>query len=161
MVTHVSQQWQSRPAEEISQMQRLSHMATTPAAEHLIRELPDTRATHSHLKTPVGTPQGAPEAGGTGQRDVCKQFRRTGKCSYGDKFKFEHQTPKLVMVLMASPMHEDRIEKLQDTLIELPGIAGTRCYDDPERLCLLPPSASRAGGGIPCNTRIRHPSGLV
>ena len=32
---------------------------------------------------------------------------------------------------MVNPIQENRIEQLQDTLMELPGIDGTRCYDDP------------------------------
>ena len=120
-----SHQWQNRPLgepAEIPQMQYLRQMATK--VEHMIRELPDTRM------TPMRAQVHTPEVGGTVGRDICRQFRRTGKCSYGDKCKFEHQANPGI-VLMVNPIQEHRVEQLQDTLMGLPNIGGTQYYDDP------------------------------
>ena len=125
--------WQDRPQDESAgdiQVQQMKHLqAMVTRIEQMIRDLPDAKYARAqvHDRGPLMTGQGA-QAGGT--RDICRQFRRTGKCSYGDKCKFEHQANPGI-VLMVNPIQENRIEQLQDTLMELPGIGDTRYYDDP------------------------------
>ena len=126
--------WQDKPQDESAgdiQVQQMKHLqAMVTRIEQMIRDLPDAKYARAqvHDRGPLMTGQGA-QAGGT--RDICRQFRRTGKCSYGDKCKFEHQAAPGI-VLMVNPVQEHRIEQLQDTLMELPGIGDTRYYDDPE-----------------------------
>ena len=82
----------------------------------LVRQLPDRP-----YRAPVHPPGMQPRAnahppaatGGTG-RHICREFQRTGKCSWGKDCKFEHTAAAVVLTALTS--EDNEVSTLQGTM---------------------------------------------
>ena len=78
-----------------------------------IQKLPELRPYRVTEFAPVSSPAATPDL----HRNICRQFSRTGSCSYGDKCKFSHKQGIVNMNMVQET--DEQVIQLQNTMNEV------------------------------------------
>ena len=91
----------------------MTHNVMMQAIYDDIQKLPELRPYRATEFAPVSSPAATPDL----HRNICRQFSRTGSCSYGDKCKFSHKQGIVNMNMVQET--DEQVIQLQNTMNEV------------------------------------------